>query len=133
MTPWLPALPGQAGRPRGWVARPRDYVHFQQAPHTCGSAQPADPRGGPVGRVGETIHNSAESPWIPWVLLPTNILKVASSFSSSSTTQTQAQQILQAGMGLALGRAGSALQAAADGIIPFPACLGSAEGCGPLM
>lgn len=62
MTLRLPALPGQAGRPRGWVARPKDYVRFQQAPHTCGSAQSADP----VGGVGETIHSSAEFPWIPW-------------------------------------------------------------------
>lgn len=62
MTPWLPAP--------GWVAQPRDYVHFEQAPHTCGTAQSAEPRLGPVARVGEPIHSSAESPWIPWFCSP---------------------------------------------------------------
>lgn len=103
-------------------------MHLQQAPHTCGSAQPADPSGQSGRGHSQLCSISLDPPG----LLPTNILRAASSFPSSSTTQPQAQQTSQAGMGRALGRAVSALQVA-DGIVPFPACLGSAEGCGPLM
>lgn len=61
---WLP--------PGLWHGRgtTRDYVRFQQAPHSCGSAQSADPGLGPVAGVGEPIHSSAGSPWIPWFCSP---------------------------------------------------------------
>lgn len=66
--PWPahdPTAASAAGPGAGWHSWPRNYVPFQQAPHTCGSAQPADPRVGAVCRVGESIHSSAGSPWIP--------------------------------------------------------------------
>lgn len=106
-------------------------MRFQQAPHTCGTAQSADPRLGAVGRVGETIHSSAQSPWI-LLLLPMNILRVASSCPSSSTAPTQAQKMSQAGMGRLW--AGQGVLCRRLLMESFPLSLSwLGEGCGPLM
>lgn len=66
------------------------------------------------------------------VLLPANILKVAFSSSSSSAAEARAQQMLQAGLGLALGRAACALQAAAGGNEPHQTHPGRAEAAAPM-
>lgn len=94
----IPRLPAPGWPAWGWVAQPRDCeglralpagtTHVWQCP-ACRS------KGCSCGQSGRDHPQLCR---ISPLLLPTNILKVTSSFPSSSITQTQAQQILQAGM-----------------------------------